>query len=189
MNKYFILEDVYCEGAKDVRVIDCEGINQAISDLYKGVRLPDDSFQALRLLVTHGRSAALLHNMQNFRICRKDIAQKISVIADNFVQMIPISLQCNLNRVIEDYVIINPLSKARVDIEATDAKWWDGCVGGEIQHWYSLTLKGDSILAPIFRIKEAPTHIVVNENIKSIFDQIDSECVYFQELAVSGGAK
>ncbi len=85
MNIYYILEDVPCEGARNVRPIDGKGINQAISDLYKGEKLPNNYFREIRMLVSPGRNTALLHNMQNFRICRSDIAAKISAIAGGSV--------------------------------------------------------------------------------------------------------
>ncbi len=99
--------------------------------------------------------------------------------------MLPLPLYDDKDNLLTDYVVINPLAEGRVDVEATDAKWWDDCVGGEIQHWYRLTLKGESIMAPIFRIKEAVTNMVVDRGIKNIFEQMDSDGAFFQEVPVS----
>jgi hypothetical protein len=185
MNSYYIIEDIPCEGGRNVRPKDHEGINQAIADLYKGVRLPDDYFKDIKLILSSGNNTALLHNMQNWRICRRDIADEISALAGECVQMLAVPLYDDADNLVAEYVVINPLSEGCLDVGATDAKWWDDCVGGEIQHWYHLTLRGHSISAPIFRIKEAVTTMIVDNRIKKIFEKMGPTGVHFQEVPVN----
>jgi hypothetical protein len=179
---YYIMDDEPFKGGRFVKSTNPENINQAIFDSYQAVRLPSNYFKKIRFFVSSGRNPSLLHNMQNLRVCRDDFARKITSYAGDSVQVLPISLYDEQSNRLDDYFVLNPLSRARVDLNATDAKWWDGKVGGEIQHWYSLAIKPDSISAPIFRINEVPTLMVVNNNIKSIFEEVDAEGVHFQRL-------
>lgn len=182
--RFYLLRDIHCRYGRSVTALNSEKINKAILDLYQRKRLSNNYFGNIKLHVSTGKNVALLHNMLNFRICRSDIADKIAAVAGPIVQMIPVKLYEDDQSVVDNYVIINPLSEAHVDIEHTDAKWWDGKVGGDIQHWYSLALRAETISSPIFRIAESPEQVVIDECVKSIFEHNEMGGVSLEGVSV-----
>ena len=117
--------------------------------------------------------------------------QAMEVLQDTGVTMecLPFTLLNHKGRVASrDYFIVNLLGTLDcLDIEKSDIEWLDDQVGGEVIHVYDHVLDPRKIAGapPVFRTKEDPYCIVLNETVAEKLRAPKPTNLYLTELEVA----
>jgi len=143
----------------------------AMCDRYKGIKLSTLITCVDRILVL------LKPAMEIFR----DIGVPM--------ECLPFTLLNHKGRVAsKDYFIVNPLGTLDcLDIQKSDIEWLDDQVGGEVIHVYEHVLGPKKIAnaPPVFRTKEDPYCIVLNETVAERLRALNPTNVYLTEIEVA----
>jgi hypothetical protein len=147
------------------------GATWSMPDRFEGIKVPTLISCVTNLLVLHRTAAEVF----------RDTGVPVEIL--------PFTLFNHKKRAAStDHVIVNPLGTLDcLDIEKSDIEWLDDKVGGEVIHVYGHVLDPKKIAGapPVFRTKEDPYCIVVNEAVAGELRALNPTNVYLTELEVA----
>jgi hypothetical protein len=142
-----------------------------MSDDYKGIKLP-----------------TLIGCLDSILVLLKP-AMEILRETGVAMECLPFTLLNHKGRVAsEDYFIVNPLGSVEcLDLAKSDIEWMDDQVGGDVIHVYECVLdaKKMSAIPAVFRVKEDPSIIILNETVAERLQALKPTNVYLTELEVA----